>query len=205
MVAPRLPGRAPRPARGRGRLPGHVLDPGTAGPFDPGRSSLASWLYGVARRVARRARTDAARRAARERRGGRVIEDRARHAPEPPDLVPEVQEEVDRLPEKYRSPIVLCYLEGLTHEEAAFQLRVPVGTVKIRLSRGRERLRGRLIRRGLAPGADRLGSRRPGPSRHTRRLSWISLSRPRCTSRRCVRPASRRPSPASSKESSGPC
>jgi hypothetical protein len=66
-------------------------------------------------------------------------------------LLPEVYDEVDRLPEKYRQPIVLCYLEGLTHEEAAGQLRLPVGTVKIRLARARQRLRGRLIRRGLAP------------------------------------------------------
>lgn len=78
---------------------------------------------------------------------------RERQAPEPPELLPEVQEEVDRLPERYRAPIVLCYLEGLTHEEAASQLRIPVGTVKVRLSRGRDRLRGRLIRRGLAPAA----------------------------------------------------
>jgi HlyD family secretion protein len=115
------------------------------------RASLASWLYGVARRVARRARLDRARRAARERRGASMIEDQGRHAPEPPELLPEIQEEVDRLPERYRSAIVLCDLEGRTHEEAAGQLRIPVGTVKTRLSRGRERLRGRLIRRGLAP------------------------------------------------------
>ena len=68
-----------------------------------------------------------------------------------PVLIPEVQEEVDRLPEKYRVPIVLCYIEGLTHEEAAGQLHLPVGTVKVRLSRARARLRGRLTRRGLAP------------------------------------------------------
>jgi RND family efflux transporter MFP subunit len=114
-------------------------------------SSLASWLYGVARRVARRARLDRARRLARERRSASMIQDEGRLAHEPPDLLPEVQEEVDRLPERYRSPIVLCYLEGRTHDEAASQLRIPVGTVKIRLSRGRERLRSRLIRRGLAP------------------------------------------------------
>jgi RND family efflux transporter MFP subunit len=63
----------------------------------------------------------------------------------------EIQEELDRLPEKYRAAVVLCDLEGLTHEEAASALRVPVGTVKIRLSRARRRLRGRLTRRGLAP------------------------------------------------------
>jgi RND family efflux transporter MFP subunit len=113
--------------------------------------SLASWLYGVARRVAGRARVDRARRAARERRGAAMAECHECWQDGQPDLVPEIQEEVDRLPEKYRAPIVLCYLEGLTHEEAASQLRVPVGTVKVRLSRGRERLRGRLVRRGLAP------------------------------------------------------
>ena len=112
--------------------------------------SLASWLYGVARRVARRARADRVRRIAHERRGA-VMADQPIVVQEPPELVPEIQEEVDRLPGKYREPIVLCYLEGLTHEEAASQLRIPVGTVKIRLSRGRERLRGRLVRRGLAP------------------------------------------------------
>ncbi len=115
------------------------------------RGSLASWLYGVARRVARRARIEAARRTARERRSLEMADDPTLSHDEPPDLLPEVQEEVDHLPEKYRAVIVLCYLEGLTHEEAAGQLRVPVGTVKVRLSRGRERLRGRLIRRGLAP------------------------------------------------------
>ena len=68
-----------------------------------------------------------------------------------PELLPEVTEVVDRLPEKYRLPIVLCYLEGMTHQEAADQLRLPVGTVKVRLARARQRLRGPLMRRGLAP------------------------------------------------------
>ena len=166
--------------------------------------SLASWLYGVARRVARRARTDATRRAARERRGGRMIEDLARHAPEPPDLVPEVQEEVDRLPEKYRSPIVLCYLEGLTHEEAAFQLRVPVGTVKTRLSRGRERLRGRLIRRGLAPAL--IASALAAPTRAAVPVPLVDITVKAATRIVALRAAgTRRPSSPSSRESSGPC
>lgn len=52
------------------------------------------------------------------------------------ELLPEVHDEVARLPEKYRVPIVLCYVEGLTHEEAAGQLHLPVGTVKVRLARG---------------------------------------------------------------------
>jgi RNA polymerase sigma factor (sigma-70 family) len=61
-----------------------------------------------------------------------------------------MEEEVNRLPEKYRRPFVLCYLEGNTNEQAARQLGCPKGTVLSRLVRGRERLRARLARRGLA-------------------------------------------------------
>jgi hypothetical protein len=61
-----------------------------------------------------------------------------------------IQEEVGRLPRRYREAVVLCLLEGLTPEQAARHLGCPVGTVHSRLARGREQLRGRLIRRGLA-------------------------------------------------------
>ena len=61
-----------------------------------------------------------------------------------------LDEEINRLPEKYRSPIVLCYLQGHTTEEAAELLGCPKGTILSRLSRGREQLRSRLTRRGLA-------------------------------------------------------
>ncbi len=60
-----------------------------------------------------------------------------------------LDEEVTRLPERYRSALVLCDLEGQTHEQAAALLRCPVGTVKSRLARARERLRSRLTRRGV--------------------------------------------------------
>ena len=66
------------------------------------------------------------------------------------DLSGAVEEEVGRLPAKYRGPVVLCYLEGRTNEEAASELRCPVGTVKTRLARAREMLRKRLTRRGAA-------------------------------------------------------
>jgi hypothetical protein len=66
------------------------------------------------------------------------------------DWQPILHEEVDRLPEKYRVPVVLCYFEGKTHEAAARQLGWPLGTVKGRLARARETLRVCLYRRGLA-------------------------------------------------------
>ena len=91
-----------------------------------------------------------------------------------------VVEELNRLSNTQRQAVVLCDMEELTHEQAAAQLGWPVGTVKSRLARGRERLKSRLIRRGLAPvaGADRRGrrsanrgSRRPRGSRRSERFS----------------------------------
>ena len=62
-----------------------------------------------------------------------------------------VHEEVERLHARYRAPVVLCDLEGRSYEEAAQHLGCPIGTVRSRLARGRERLRSRLMRRGLGP------------------------------------------------------
>ena len=111
---------------------------------------VAAWLYKVAYRVALRLRDSAAKRAS----PGAATD--ALPAPEPTgdaewhDLRPVLDDEIARLPEKYRAPFVLCYLEGRTNEEAATQLGCPKGTVLSRLSRGRERLRARLARRGVA-------------------------------------------------------
>ena len=117
---------------------------------DPDR--LGPWLHGVAHRVAVRARSDLARRNARERPGA---EDLAMATPADEagfdrlELRAALDEEVRRLPEKFRDPIVLCYLDGLTHDEAATRLRCPVGTVRSRLAAGRAKLRDRLARRGV--------------------------------------------------------
>ncbi len=111
--------------------------------------SIAPWLHRVARHAAIRARRTADRRRKAEQ--GAPIPDRSGPARPDPELAAIVHEEVDRLPERHRAAIVLCDLEGKTHEEAARRLRCPVGTVKSRLARGRDRLRDRLARRGLAP------------------------------------------------------
>jgi RNA polymerase sigma factor (sigma-70 family) len=120
------------------------------------RESVGPWLYGVALRVAARARAARARRRDIERRGAEMLERNDAH-PDGPDIGPLIHEEVGRLPEKYRAAIVLCYLEGLTHDQAAGQLGWPVGTVRSRLAWARERLRLRLVRRGLAPSAAVVG------------------------------------------------
>jgi RNA polymerase sigma factor (sigma-70 family) len=114
------------------------------------RAALGSWLYKVAYRVALRARGHCARQARRERPLGEVA------APEPvhplvwQDLRPLLDEEIHRLPERYRAAFVLCHLQGKTHEEAARELGCPPGTLSYRLSWARARLRSRLTRRGVA-------------------------------------------------------
>ncbi len=114
---------------------------------------LGPWLHGVARRVAARSRALSSRRKAFERPGGDDLAFEADCPVEGGELREVLDEELARLPEKYRAPLVLCYLEGLTHDEAAEHLRWPVGTVRSRLAGGRDRLRIRLARRGLAPSA----------------------------------------------------
>jgi RND family efflux transporter MFP subunit len=114
------------------------------------RDSIGPWLHQVAYRTASCTRTTAARHRRLERDAAMTA--RSSRAQPDGELERLLHEEIDRLPERYRSPVVLCDLEGRTHEQAARHLGWPVGTVKSRLSRGRERLRDRLIRRGLAPG-----------------------------------------------------
>jgi RNA polymerase sigma factor (sigma-70 family) len=111
---------------------------------------LANWLYGVANRVARKAKLTAARRERHERAvAGNSFTAPVTVGPDGAELRAVLDEEMVALPEKYREPLVLCYLEGLTNEDAARRLGWPPGSMSYRLARGRELLRRRLARRGL--------------------------------------------------------
>jgi RNA polymerase sigma factor (sigma-70 family) len=115
------------------------------------RRVLGRWLYEVAYRIAVRSKANAVRRRYHERQGAEMSAVAPGLALDHgwSELKPVLHEEVNRLPEKYRTAVVLCYLEGHTNEEAAEMLNWPVGTVKGRLSRARDMLRKRLTRRGL--------------------------------------------------------
>ena len=112
------------------------------------QDSLGPWLHRVACRAAGRAKAQANRRRVVERRAaeirsGQVVSD------DREDGAGALHEELDRLPDRYRVPIVLCDLEGRTCEEVARHLGCPVGTVKSWRARGQKQLRSRLARRGL--------------------------------------------------------
>jgi RNA polymerase sigma factor (sigma-70 family) len=122
------------------------------------RTAVGGWLHAVACRIARKAKALQARRRMRESELPDVP------APDQPpewvwrDLWPILDEEVSRLPERYRRPFVLCHLQGKTNEEAAAKLQCPVGTLSSQLTRARQRLRARLTRRGVALSAGMLAA-----------------------------------------------
>jgi RNA polymerase sigma factor (sigma-70 family) len=113
------------------------------------QEKLGNWLYGVAYQTARKARATTSNRKAMEKQVPDMPEPEAGRDGCRDDLLPLLDQELSRLPEKYRLPIVLCDLEGKTHRQAAQQLNWPVGTVSGRLSRGRAMLGERLTRRGF--------------------------------------------------------
>jgi RNA polymerase sigma factor (sigma-70 family) len=122
------------------------------------RESVSRWLYEVAYRTALRARLSAARRRDRERRAETMC------TPDPTaeaawrEIRPVLDEELHRLPEKYRDALVLCYLEGKSNRDAARVLGWPAGTMSRRLVRARELLRDRLAGRGVALSVGLLGA-----------------------------------------------
>jgi len=153
--------------------------------------SLAGWLYRVAYRLACRARSTTRQ---------RQLHESQAVAPVCADPAAEItwrevrqviDEELQRQPARYRDPLVLCYLEGHTQEEAARQLGWRVGVLRGRLDRGRQRLRRRLERRGIT-GAGALGATSWSTVRRRQGCRQDCARRP-CRPRRPLPPEQRRP------------
>ena len=121
---------------------------------------LPNWLYRVAYKTACKARQRAALRGSREKQVN-VLPEPVPDSPQDTcglDLRAVIDEELGRLPEKYRIAVVLCDLEGQLRHETARQLRLPEGTVASRLATGRALLAKRLLRRGLGVSATSLAA-----------------------------------------------
>jgi RNA polymerase sigma factor (sigma-70 family) len=114
------------------------------------RASLGHWLHGVAHRISVKTRARSSRRRSVEARGVRLSVVPEADSLEREDQTRILHEEIDRLPTLYRQPVLLCYMDGRTNEEAARLLGCPTGSLKARLGRAREILHDRLSRRGLA-------------------------------------------------------
>jgi RNA polymerase sigma factor (sigma-70 family) len=117
------------------------------------RPSIANWLYAAARKVARNARIAADRRVRRESKAAVAKSIPPLDQMTGRELLAVLDEELDRLPPRYREPLVLCYLQGLTRDEAAARLGIPPATLKSQLDRRRKRLGEALTRRGVVLGA----------------------------------------------------
>jgi RNA polymerase sigma factor (sigma-70 family) len=112
-----------------------------------GRTTVGDWLYGVAYRTALKARAMAVKRRLKEAAAARAV---SQEPGEPPDWLPILDRELNRLPQKYREAIVLCELECRSRKEVADRLGIPEGTLSSRLAAGRKKLAERLRRCGLA-------------------------------------------------------
>lgn len=121
-----------------------------------GRGTVGDWLYGVAYRTGLKARAMAVKRRAREQSAARSVE--APPAADPPDWLPVLDEELSRLPQKYREPLVLCELEGRSRKEVAGRLGVPEGTLSSRLAAAKKMLADRLRKRGVTAPATLLAA-----------------------------------------------
>src|SRR5262245_36421124 len=117
------------------------------------RGSLASWLYRVAFRISLRLKARAEKRNGSESLVDATVDADPSAEAAWREMRPVLDGELQKLPAKYRAPMVLCYLEGKTYEEVADELGCPKGTVAIRLLRAREMLKRRLVRRGLVAAA----------------------------------------------------
>ena len=123
------------------------------------REMVGNWLYGVARQTALKARMTTAKRQAREKQVPAMPEPEVLTEPDPwPDLERLLDQELSRLPDKYRAAIVLCDLEGKSRKDVARQLKIPEGTLSSRLTTARAMLAKRLARHGLAVSAGTLAA-----------------------------------------------
>src|SRR5262249_18369244 len=113
------------------------------------RQPLGGWLHGVARRIALRARAQSATRRDRERGAGHMPRATSLDDLTWQELRCVLDEEVGRLPQKYRDPVVLCHLEGKSYDQAARELGCPKSSLAKRLTRARQLLHGRLKQRGI--------------------------------------------------------
>lgn len=113
------------------------------------RQALPGWLHQVAFHIALKARRQNQTRQAREREARNMARTQTADAGTP-ELATMVDEEIQRLPEKYRLPLILCYLQGKTHVQAAKELGCPPGSMSSRLTQARELLRDRLTGRGIS-------------------------------------------------------
>ena len=167
-MLPQDPARAPC---GGGCLPGDVSGPGLESRVDPATGGPGRSAPGCRRRVAVRLKAERTSRRSHEARAAEIrtsfVDDRG-------EAWPELHEEIDRLPDRYREPVVLCYMEGLSTEAAALRLGCPRGTVLSRLSRAREQLRTRLVRRGLAPAILAAAAESSGAARRRRPQTLIT-------------------------------
>src|SRR5262249_12958250 len=113
------------------------------------KTSISSWLHGVAIRVAAGLKRERSRRRRHEQEAPTPAPTEAGAAGSWHEVQAVVDDELGRLPERYRTPLILCYLDGKTRDEAARQLGLTAGSLHGRLERGRQLLRQRLTRRGL--------------------------------------------------------
>jgi RNA polymerase sigma factor (sigma-70 family) len=114
------------------------------------QGALAAWLYRVAYRTAVEARARIARRQAKEQQVNELPDPAAEPEERQRELLALLDKEIDRLPDKYRVPVVLCELEGRSRKEVARLLSVPEGTLSWRLAQAKKRLAKKLSRQGLA-------------------------------------------------------
>ena len=115
-----------------------------------GISCLAGWLHHVARDLSRNALKSATRQRQREQEAGHMKADGGRAPAGWEEVRPILDRELDGLPERYRVPLLLHYFQGLSQEDIAHEMKCQVGTISTWLHRGRELLRGRLSRAGVA-------------------------------------------------------